>query len=69
MRAALTAAAGRDKPKQDALYQEFQRMLIDQANLIVLVQPVYRVAHRRQIQDFRLTGAGWMAELGAAKPA
>jgi hypothetical protein len=30
---------------------------------------VYRVAYRKRIKDFRLTGAGWMAELGAAKPA
>ena len=69
VRAALAAAAAeRDKAKQDALYQDFQRMLIDQANLIVLLQPVYRVAYRKRVKDFRLTGAGWMAELGAAKP-
>jgi peptide/nickel transport system substrate-binding protein len=64
-----TAAAERDKGRQDVLYQDFQRTLIDQANLIVLLQPVYRVAYRKRIKDFRLTGAGWMAELGAAKPA
>jgi len=63
------AAAERDKPKQDQLYQNFQRTLIDQANLIVLLQPVYRVAYRKRIKDFRLTGAGWMAEIGMAKPA
>jgi len=69
-RTALSAAAAeRDKGKQEALYQDFQRLLIDQANLIVLLQPVYRVAYRKRIKDFRLTGAGWMAELGAAKPA
>ena len=64
-----SAAAERDKNKQEALWQDFQRILIDQANLIVLLQPVYRVAYRKRIKDFRLTGAGWMAELGVAKPA
>ena len=66
--ALATASAERDKAKQDALYQDFQRMLIDQANLIVLLQPVYRVAYRKRLKDFQLTGAGWMAELGKVKP-
>ena len=69
IRQALARAAGeREKSKQDALYQEFQKALIDQANLLVLLQPTYRVAVRKHIKDFKVTGAGWMAELSSARP-
>ena len=62
------AAAERDKAKQEALYREFQKALIDQANLLVLLQPTYRVAVRKHVKDFKVTAAGWMAELSSARP-
>lgn len=69
VRGALAAAAAeRNAARQAALYQDFQSLLIDQANLLVLLQPVYRVGYRKRVKDFRITGAGWMAELGAARP-
>jgi len=35
----------------------------------VLIQPVYQVAVRKSVSGLQLTAAGWMAELGGAKPA
>lgn len=62
------AAAEREKTRQDKLYQEFQKALIDEANLLVLLQPTYRVAVRKHVKDLKVTAAGWMVELSAARP-
>ena len=34
----------------------------------VMIQPVYQVAVRKSVSGLKLTAAGWMAELGEAKP-
>ncbi len=63
------AAAERDLAKAAVLWREYQQIMIDQANHFVLIQPVYRVAVRKSVTGLQLTAAGWMAELGGAKPA
>ncbi len=63
------AAAERDLAKSAALYKKYQEVMIDQANHMVLIQPIYQIGVRKSVEGLRLTAAGWMAELGGAKPA
>jgi peptide/nickel transport system substrate-binding protein len=58
-----TAAAETDPAKKSAMYIEYQKAIIDQANLLVLFQPVYQFAVRDVIKSFPLTAAGWEVEL------
>ncbi|MDT7952607.1 MAG: ABC transporter substrate-binding protein [Acetobacteraceae bacterium] len=57
-----------DRDKQAQLWIEFQKELVDQANLVVLFQPIYQVAVRDSVGTFPLTAAGWLADLSGAKP-
>jgi peptide/nickel transport system substrate-binding protein len=45
------------------MYLEYQKAIIDQANLLVLFQPIYQFAVRNEIKSFPLTAAGWEVEL------
>jgi peptide/nickel transport system substrate-binding protein len=63
------AAAEPDLKKQAALWQEYQKQMVDAAHHFILIQPIYQVAVRKSVDDFQLTGAGWMADLHTAKPA
>jgi peptide/nickel transport system substrate-binding protein len=67
----LVARAGGepDPKKAAALYREFMKMLIDQANYIHLIQPVFRVATTKAITGYTLTAAGWQVDLYDVKPA
>jgi peptide/nickel transport system substrate-binding protein len=58
-----------DPKKAAALYREYQKMLIDLANYIMLIQPVYRVATSKAITGYQLTAAGWQVDLYDVKPA
>jgi peptide/nickel transport system substrate-binding protein len=60
------AASETDAAKQAALWIEYQKAMVDQANLIVLFQPVYQVAVSNTVKSFPLTAAGWLADLSAA---
>jgi peptide/nickel transport system substrate-binding protein len=63
-------AGGEPDPKKAAgLYREFQKMLIDQANYIHLIQPIFRVATSKAITGYQLTAAGWQVDLYDVKPA
>lgn len=67
--ALATQADGEQSPqKRDALYGQFQKLLIDQANLCVLFQPVYSHAVRDSITGYQLTAAGWQVDLYDIKP-
>jgi peptide/nickel transport system substrate-binding protein len=55
--------------KAAALYKQYQQAMVDAAHHFVLIQPVYQVAVRKNVSGLKLTAAGWMAELGGAKPA
>jgi peptide/nickel transport system substrate-binding protein len=61
------AAKEQDKQKQSALWVEYQRQMVDQANLVVLFQPVYQIAVNNRIQSLPLTASGWQVDLYAAK--
>jgi peptide/nickel transport system substrate-binding protein len=63
------AAAERDLAKSAALYRKYQEVMVDQANHFVMIQPIYQIGVRKSVQGLQLTAAGWMAELGGAKPA
>jgi peptide/nickel transport system substrate-binding protein len=57
------AAAESDAQKRSAFYVDYEKAMIDQANLIVLFQPIYQFAVRDVIRNFPLTAAGWEVEL------
>jgi peptide/nickel transport system substrate-binding protein len=57
------AAAETDPVKKSAMYIAYQKAIIDQANLLILFQPVYQFAVREAIKSFPLTAAGWEVEL------
>lgn len=63
------AATEPDTAKAAELWVEYQKRMVDQAHLIMLFQPIYQVAVRSSVAAFPLTAAGWMAELGGARPA
>jgi peptide/nickel transport system substrate-binding protein len=66
----VARAGGEPDPKKAAgLYREFQKMLIDQANYIHLIQPILRVATTKAITGYQLTAAGWQVDLYDVKPA
>src|SRR4051794_25351539 len=57
------AAAEQDPAKQTQLWIEYQKRMVDLANLILLFQPIYQVAVSNTVKAFPLTAAGWMADL------
>ena len=63
-----TATAEPDRARQAQLWIEFQEKMVDQANLVILFQPIYQVAVRDSVGRFPLTAAGWLAEVSGAKP-
>ena len=66
----VNRAGGESDPKKvAALYREYQKMLIDFSNYIMLIQPVYRVATSKAITGYQLTAAGWQVDLYDVKPA
>jgi peptide/nickel transport system substrate-binding protein len=62
------AGAERDLAKAAELYKQYQIAMVDEANHFVMIQPVYQVAVRKHVTGLKLTAAGWMVELGGAKP-
>ena len=62
------AAAETDPKKQADLWVEYQKRLVDQANLIMLFQPVYQIAARNTLSKLPLTAAGWMLDMHDVKP-
>jgi peptide/nickel transport system substrate-binding protein len=63
------ASAERDLAKAAVLWKKYQMGMVDAAHLFVLIQPIFQVAVRKSVTGFKPTAAGWMAELGGAKPA
>ncbi|MEZ5865733.1 MAG: ABC transporter substrate-binding protein [Geminicoccaceae bacterium] len=49
-------------------YRKYMQALVDSANYIILFQPIYRVATRDSIKDWRLTAAGWQVNLYDVQP-
>jgi peptide/nickel transport system substrate-binding protein len=63
------AGAAHSPEEQNRYYRQYMEALIDQANYIVLFQPVYRVATRTSIKGWKLTAAGWQVDLYGVHPA
>lgn len=63
------AATEPDQAKQAELWRQYQVAMVDEANLIVLFQPIYQVGVRKTIKDMPLTAAGWQADLRGVRPA
>jgi len=63
------AAAEQDPKKQADLWVEYQKKLVDQANLIILFQPVYQIAVRSTLSKLPLTAAGWQLDMYDVKQA
>lgn len=63
------AAAEPDTARARERSIECRRRIVDQAHVIMLFQPTYHVAVRSSDAAIPLTAAGWMAELGGARPA
>jgi peptide/nickel transport system substrate-binding protein len=59
---AATAEEARD------YYRKYAEALIDNANYVILFQPVYRVAVRNSIKNWEMTAAGWQVDLGVVEP-
>jgi len=57
------AAAETDSQKQAVLWKQYQQTMVDQANLFVLFQPIYKIGVRRSIKTFPLTATGWQVEM------
>jgi peptide/nickel transport system substrate-binding protein len=61
------AAAETDPQKQAQMWIEYQKAMVDQANLIILFQPIYQIAVRDTVKAFPLTAAGWQVDLSGAQ--
>lgn len=57
------AADEQDRQKQIALWIEYQKRMVEYANLIVLFQPIYQIAVRDRVKAFPLTAAGWQLDI------
>ena len=66
----VTRAGGEPDPaKQAGYYREYHQALVDQANYIILIQPILRVAVGKAVTGVNLTAAGWTVDLYDVKPA
>jgi peptide/nickel transport system substrate-binding protein len=57
------AARETDPAKAEQLWIEYQKAMVDQANLFILFQPIYQFAVRDTVKTFPLTAAGWQVDL------
>jgi len=53
------AAEESDMARRNALYEQYQRQMINEAVFINLVQPVFKLASNKQLKNVNLTAAGW----------
>jgi peptide/nickel transport system substrate-binding protein len=66
---AIAASRAQDKAEQNKLYRKFTEAVLAEGHFIVLFQPYFQVAVRNTLDGFKLTGAGWFAELADVRPA
>lgn len=62
-------AAEIDVARQAEIYQRYHRILIDNANYVTLMQPIYRIAAHRNVTDVSLTANVWKMQLAQIRPA
>jgi len=65
----VAGAAELDIPKQTAIHERYARILVDNANYVTIMQPIYRVAVHRNVADVQLTPNVWKIELSKVRPA
>ena len=63
------AAGETDAKKQSDLWVEYQKRMVDQANFLILFQPVYQIAVRDTLAKLPLTAAGWQLDMYDVKSA
>jgi peptide/nickel transport system substrate-binding protein len=63
-----SAAAEAEAKKQAELWIDYQKRLVDQANEIILFQPIYQIAVRNTLDKLPLTAAGWQIDMYDVKP-
>lgn len=63
------AAEETDQQKQANLWIEWQKRMVDQANHVILFQPVYQIAANKTVAKLPLTGAGWWLDMFGVMPA
>ena len=61
------AAAEQDVQKHVQMNIEYQKAMVDQANLFILFQPIYQFAVRDTVRTFPLTAAGWQVDLSGVQ--
>lgn len=65
----VRSAAGEQDPKKQAeLWVDYQKRVVDQANYIILFQPIYQIAVRNTLDKLPLTAAGWQIDMYDTKP-
>jgi peptide/nickel transport system substrate-binding protein len=62
------ARAEPDVQKQNAMYLKYQQTLIDQANYVMLLQPIYRVAVNKAVTGVELTANIWKMDMKKIRP-
>lgn len=63
------ARAETDMKKQEAMYLKYQQALIDQANYVMLMQPIYRVAVHKGVTGVEPTANIWKLDMKKIRPA
>ena len=63
------AASESDPARQTQLWIDYQKAMVEEANVIVLFQPVYQFAVRDTVKALPLTASGPQIALSAAEPA
>lgn len=63
------AAAENDLKKQADMWVEYQRRMVDQANLFILFQPIYQIGVSSKLAKLPLTAAGWQLDMYGVKQA
>jgi peptide/nickel transport system substrate-binding protein len=58
------ASEAQDVEQATALWTEWQKQVVDQANHFILFQPTYQIGVRTAVKDFPLTAAGWQLDMG-----
>ena len=62
------ATLEQDLAKQEAMWVEYQRRMIEVSHLIILFQPIYQTVVRDTAKTFPLTASGYQVELEKARP-
>jgi len=51
--------------RRNAMYEQYQKNMVDEAIFINLVQPTFKIASNKQLKNVNLTAAGWYMNLGS----